>query len=98
MTHPPAGFEIRCKQWASTVFVMLVLLAVCAQAVHLHLDREPSSATCLACVSAHTVVPVASIVSSGLLIAITLVFVLHELEVPTCEAILPLFIRPPPSR
>jgi len=77
---------------------MLILLAVCVQAVHIHVDRESSGATCLACVSAHTGVPVASIVSSGSLIAITLVLVLHQPEVPSCEGTLPLFIRPPPSR
>lgn len=98
MAQTLPSFELRCKKWTSTVFVVLILLALCAQAVHIHVDREPSGATCLACVSAHTGVPVASIVSSGLLIAITLVLVLCEPQVPNCEATLPLFIRPPPTR
>ena len=98
MTQSKATFEFRLNRGAWTVLVVLVLLAVCAQAVHIHVDREPSGATCLACVSAHTGVPVASVVASGFLIAITFVQALLEPEVPNCEAILPLFIRPPPSR
>src|SRR3954451_19669378 len=98
MTQGLAKFEPRSKRWAWSVFVTLILFAVCAQAVHIHFDRELPGATCLACVSAHTGVPVASIVASGFLIAVTLVFVLHESEVPNFEAVLPLFIRPPPSR
>jgi hypothetical protein len=98
MTQPRGRFEFRYRRWVSTVFVMLILFAVCAQAVHIHADRERPGATCLACVSAHTGVTVASVVSSGFLVAVTFVFVLHEIEVPNCEAVLPLFIRPPPSR
>jgi hypothetical protein len=61
-------------------------------------DREASGTTCLACVSAHTGVPIAAVVSSGFLIAITFVSVLGEPEVPNSQAVLPLFIRPPPLR
>ncbi len=93
-----AKFQVRCRLWATTACLMLILLAVCVQAVHVHAQGESSGATCLACVSAHTGVPVRAILSAVHLIAITSVLVLYELEIPSYEAFLPLFIRPPPSR
>ncbi len=93
-----AKSEFRWKLLASTAMVALILLAVCVQAVHIHTQSEPAGAICMACVSAHTAAPVAALASSVLLIAITLALVLHEFEVPSCESVLPLFIRPPPSR
>jgi hypothetical protein len=91
-------FESRWQRWVLTACVMLVLFAIGVQAVHVHGKGEPSGATCLACVSAHTGAPVATIVSPVMLIALMLVLILHEFEVPSYEACLPLFIRPPPTR
>ena len=98
MMEITARFELHCRKWASVAIVLLILFAVCVQAVHMHGKTEPSGATCLACVSAHTGAPVATIISPVLLIALMLVLILHEFEVPSFEACLPLFIRPPPTR
>src|SRR5512140_1731490 len=83
MMEITARFEFRRRKWASIAIVVLILFAVGVQAVHVHSKGEPSGATCLACVSAHTGAPVATIVSPVLLIALMLVLILHEFEVPS---------------
>ena len=89
-------FESRWQRWALTACILLLLLAVGAQAIHVHLHE--SSAPCLACVSAHSNSPVASVVTTVLLISISAVLLQSETVAPSFESILPLFIRPPPSR
>jgi hypothetical protein len=98
MMETSARFEFRWKWWAPTACIALILFAVCAQAVHVHTQSEPSGATCLACVSAHSGAPVSPVVSSAPLAASASVLVLPEPETSSYEAILPPFIRPPPSR
>jgi hypothetical protein len=98
MREETAKLELRWKTCASAICATLVLFAVLAQSVHVHAQAETSGAICPACVSAHTGTPVSPIVSSFSLFAIASVLVLPELEIPSCEAVLPLFIRPPPSR
>ncbi len=98
MVDITARLEFRWKPWASTALVLLVLLALLAQVVHVHANPELSSTPCLACVAAHTAVPATVIAASVYLVAVTLIFVLCDSEAPTSEAVLPLFIRPPPSR
>lgn len=98
MTESSAKFEFRWKRYASAICVTFILFAVFAQAVHVHTQGEPSGTPCLACVSAHTGAPVSPVVSSVLLVTITPLVVLPELEIHSSEAVLPLFIRPPPSR
>ena len=88
--------ECRWHRWASTAFILLLLLAVGAQAIHVHVHE--SSTPCFACVSAHTNIPVAAVVNTVLLIAITSVVLHSETVAPSFESVLPLFIRPPPSR
>jgi hypothetical protein len=50
------------------------------------------------CVSAHSSAPVAIPLAQILLIAVASVSILREWKAPTCDAVLPLFIRPPPAR
>jgi len=68
------------------------------QAMHVHAHESSTGTPCLACVSAHTNVPVAAVVTTVLLVAITSILVPSETAIPSVEAVLPLFIRPPPSR
>ncbi len=88
----------RAMRWLIRGFVLLILLFVGMQLVHVHPDNDFSGSICLACISAHTSVPVASIVFAEFLVALTYVIVLGELHPVTCAPLLEHFIRPPPSR
>jgi hypothetical protein len=98
MVETKVRLAFRSKPGISTAIIVLILLAVFVQVVHVHVQCEPSGTTCLACMSAHTAVPVTAFAGSVLLIAITLVLVHHQPGISHCEATLPLFIRPPPTR
>jgi hypothetical protein len=92
-----ATSDRNAKRWFLRGCILLILLAVGMQLVHVHADNDFSGSICLACVSAHTSVPVARICFSAFLVALTLVVILGESTPGTCEPLLKYFIRRPPS-
>ena len=80
----------------AAVCVMFALLLV-VQALHVHFDDGLSATKCQICVSAHTSAPVAAVIAEVLFFAIASIAILGELQAPDADAILPLFIRPPPA-
>lgn len=87
----------RCaKRWFIHGCTLLILLAVGMQLIHVHAEDDFSGSICLACVSAHTSVPVAGTVLSEFMVAITFVIVQGESEPATYEALPKQLIRPPP--
>lgn len=87
----------RSMRWFLRAFALLIVLAVAVQVAHVHAAKDFSGSVCLACVSAHSSTPVASVVVPALLVAITFALILGESEPPTHESFLKHFIRPPPS-
>jgi hypothetical protein len=85
----------RMQRWPAPLCIALIVLVV-AVAVHVH-PGDFSDARCVVCVAAHTSTPVAFVTTQVTLIAIASLPVIHELTTPESEAVLPLFIRPPPS-
>lgn len=77
--------------------IALIVLLVSVQAAHVHRNTGTADTTCLICVSARTSAPVAAVVTQVVLIAIASLPVLRALTMPSFGAVLPLFIRPPPS-
>ncbi len=92
-----ATSDRRPMRWFMRAFALLILLAVCMQVAHVHSETF-SSSICLACVSAHSSVPVAALVLPAFLVALTLVIIQGESAAPTHEALLKNFIRPPPCQ
>jgi hypothetical protein len=89
------------RRWLVPVCVVFLALLVGLQAVHVHLlhpQDDLASGTCLVCVSAHSSAPITVPLAQIMLIALASVSVLRESKAPTCDAVLPLFIRPPPAR
>ena len=89
------------RSWVVPVCVLFLALFVGLQAVHVHLlhpHDDLANGTCMVCVNAHTSVPVTVPLSQIMLIAVASVAILREQKTPTCDAVLPLFIRPPPVR
>jgi hypothetical protein len=89
------------RHWLVPVCVIFLALFIGLQAVHVHLlhpHDDLAGGPCLVCVSAHSSAPVAIPLAQILLIAVASVSILREWKAPTCDAVLPLFIRPPPAR
>jgi hypothetical protein len=85
------------RRWLAAICILFAALMLTAQAMHVHPDAGLSSSTCPICVSAHTSAPVAAITTQMLLVAIASIVIAGELQTPSAESILPLFIRPPPQ-
>jgi hypothetical protein len=82
---------------ATTAFVLLLLLTVGVQALHVDPLEGPSASPCMVCVSTQTNAPVAIVVTSVLLVEVASAFIPNDPAVPSFEATLSLFVRPPPS-
>ncbi len=92
-----ATSDRRFKRWLLRAFALLIVLAVGMQVAHVHAAKDFSGSVCVACVSAHSSVPVAAIVLPAFLVAATFAFIVGESEPPTHEVLQDYFIRPPPS-
>ncbi len=87
----------RSRNWVAAVCVMFALLLV-MQAMHVHFDDGLSATKCQICVSAHSSAPVSAMIAEVLFFAIASIAILGELQAPDAVAVLPLFIRPPPTK
>lgn len=86
------------RRWLALMCILFAALLLAAQAMHVDPDDGLSTGPCPICVSAHTSAPVAVVTAQTLFIAIASVVVLGKQQAPNAESVLPLFIRPPPSR
>lgn len=84
------------RPWLAVMCVLVVALLT-AQAMHVHSDDGLSVAKCQICVSAHSSAPVTAVMAQILLVAIASVVIVRQLQEPSADSVLPLFIRPPPS-
>ena len=86
----------RRRNWVAAVCVVFALLLV-VQAMHVHFDDGLSATKCQICISAHSSAPAAAGIAEVLFFAIASIAILGELQAPDAVAVLPLFIRPPPT-
>ena len=87
------------QRWLATAFVLLLLLTTAAQAADMCCSGADVAGcrTCVTCASMHGTTPAPAVAPQVRLVAVALVAIAHELNTPSYEASLPLFIRPPPS-
>jgi hypothetical protein len=88
------------RYWLVLVCLLSFVLFVGLQAVHMHLlhpNDDLAGGTCLVCASAHTSATITIQLTQILLIAVASVAIVRAWSAPSYEAVLPLFIRPPPS-
>jgi hypothetical protein len=84
----------RIARWIAPVSILLVVLMI-GTALHVH-AKDLTAATCLVCVNARTSAPAAVVAAQVRLVTLAAAFVVRACRVPTSEASLLFFIRPPP--